>query len=83
MTPADFLVHAFVWSLILAGLLMGIGYAIEVWKQFVTDWKYAAELRRASQRRGNGSMQPPQVSSPRHASPLPRHSLYDQDSPDA
>ena len=80
MTPADFLVHAFVWSLILAGLVMGIGYVIEVWKQFVTDWKYAAELRRASQRRGSAD---PHVQTPQHASPLPRHSLYDQDSPDA
>ena len=71
MTPADFLVHAFVWSLILAGLVMGIGYVIEVWKQFVHDWKYAAELRRASQRHRVEASRDPS----RAASPV----LFDQD----
>ena len=71
MTPASFLVHAFVWSLILAGLVMGIGYAIEVWKQFVHDWKFAAELRHASQRHRVEASRDPS----RAASPV----LFDQD----
>ena len=80
MNPASFLVHAFVWSLILAGLIMGIGYVIEVWKQFVHDWKYAAELRRASQRRVTGS---DADTPPSAASPVARSRPFDWESDDA
>ena len=73
MNAAEFLVHAFVWMLILAGLVMGIGYVYELWSEFLKDWKDAAESRQTGQRRGSGSTQPPQVQTPMHVSPLPRH----------
>ena len=79
MSPTDFIVHAFVWSLILAGLVMGIGYAIEVWKQFVHDWKYAAELRRASQRAGHRI----ERRTPPSSSPVARSRPYDWETDDA
>ena len=75
MTRVEFLAHAFVWSLILTGLVMGTGYVIELWSGFINDWKDAGRHGVAAQRRGIGETQTP----PSSASPMPRTRPFDQD----